>query len=103
MSFGNLSTIQMPSNKRIYLIVHGIVQGVNFRFSTQQKAQSLGLVGWVRNKKDGTVEAVAEGSDEEISKFISWCNTGPKMAKVTKVDITEVASSSKLADFTIEF
>ncbi|NIX15171.1 MAG: acylphosphatase [Candidatus Dadabacteria bacterium] len=93
----------MPSIKRIHLIVHGIVQGVNFRFSTQQKAQSLGLVGWVRNKKDGTVEAVAEGSDEEINKFISWCKTGPKMAKVTKVDITEVASSSKLAEFTIEF
>ncbi|NIP37578.1 MAG: acylphosphatase [Candidatus Dadabacteria bacterium] len=93
----------MPSIKRIHLIVHGIVQGVNFRFSTQQKALSLGLAGWVRNKKDGTVEAVAEGSEEELNEFIGWCNTGPKMAKVTKVDVTEVAASSKLADFTIEF
>ncbi|NIT14259.1 MAG: acylphosphatase [Candidatus Dadabacteria bacterium] len=93
----------MPSIKRIHLIVHGIVQGVNFRYSAQQRALSLGLVGWVRNKKDGTVEAVAQGREDEIGKFIQWCNTGPKMAQVTKVEANEVAPSSKLSDFTIEF
>lgn len=93
----------MPSIKRIHLIVHGIVQGVNFRFSAQQQARSLGLVGWVRNKKDGTVEAVAQGREDALSKFVSWCNTGPQMANVLKVDYKEVAASSKLADFTIEF
>jgi acylphosphatase len=93
----------MPSIKRIHLIVHGIVQGVNFRFSTQQKALSLGLGGWVRNKKDGTVEAVAQGSEEAISEFVKWCSIGPKMANVTRVETKEVTASSKLTDFSIEF
>ena len=92
----------MPSIKRIHIVIYGIVQGVNFRFSTRQEAQRLGLKGWVRNRKDGSVEAVAEGSDDEISKFISWCHTGPQMAKVTNVVIKEVTASSKLGDFTIE-
>lgn len=93
----------MPSIKRIHLIIHGIVQGVNFRFSTRQKALSLGLKGWVRNKKDGSIEAVAEGSEEAISEFVKWCNTGPEMANVTKVQIKEVTASSMLGKFTIEF
>jgi len=93
----------MPSIKRIHLIIHGIVQGVNFRFSTRQKALSLGLKGWVRNKKDGSVEAVAEGSEEAISEFVKWCSIGPEMANVTKVQIKEVTASSMLGKFTIEF
>jgi len=101
--FGNLNDIRMPSIKRIHLIIHGIVQGVNFRFSTQQKAFSLGLKGWVRNKKDGTVEAIAQGSEETIIEFIKWCKTGPKMAKVTRVEIEEVAISNKLGEFSIEY
>lgn len=101
--FGNLNNTVMPSIKRVHLTIHGIVQGVNYRYSAQQKALSLGLLGWVRNKKDGSVEAVAQGSDEAISEFISWCKMGPTMARVSEVQTRDVAVSSKLDDFTIEF
>jgi acylphosphatase len=64
------------------------VQGVFFRSDTRQRAQSLGVVGWVRNNTDGTVEAVFEGDRERVESMVEWCRRGPSGAFVEDVDVT---------------
>lgn len=83
-------------NIRTHLIIEGRVQGVWFRDSTRNEAIRLDLTGWVKNRSDGNVEIVAEGSREKVEIFIEWCHHGPPAARVTKVyEIKE--------DFTGEF
>ncbi len=72
---------------RAHLLISGRVQGVWYRGSTEQQANYLGLTGWVRNCKSGQVEVMVEGADAAIDKLISWCRTGPSMARVTDVQI----------------
>ena len=60
-----------------------------FRKSTFETARKLGIVGFVSNNKDGTVEVFAEGEEEILNQFIEWCKKGPKGAKVEKIDIHE--------------
>ena len=93
----------MPSDKRFHLIIHGNVQGVNFRYSTQQKALELGLTGWVRNLKNGNVEIIAEGPADVMDEFLKWCRVGPRMATVTDVEMEEVAKISNLSEFSIQY
>lgn len=76
---------------RTHLRVTGRVQGVYFRVSTQAEAQRLGLVGWVRNRRDGTVEAVAEGPVEQVEAFLVWVHEGPPAAKVDGVEAATLA------------
>ena len=71
----------------VRLLISGRVQGVWYRASTKQQADDLGLTGWVRNCKSGQVEVIAEGADAAIDKLISWCRTGPSMARVTDVQV----------------
>jgi acylphosphatase len=71
---------------RLRAIVRGIVQGVNFRYYTQQQARRLGLRGYVRNRGDGTVEVVAEGSRRALEELYTWLHSGPPMAEVWEVD-----------------
>lgn len=75
--------------KAYYLRIHGLVQGVFFRKSTFETARKLGIVGFVSNNIDGTVEVFAEGEEEILNQFIEWCRIGPKGAKVVKIDIHE--------------
>jgi acylphosphatase len=70
-----------------HIIVHGKVQGVCFRASTQTKALEFNLTGWVRNLSDGTVEVHAEGSRGSIEKLIKWCQKGPPSAKISSCDL----------------
>jgi acylphosphatase len=72
---------------RVRLKIAGRVQGVYYRASTVQRAQSLGLTGWVMNCSDGSVEAVAEGVKAQIEELIAWCHQGPDGARVTHVDV----------------
>ena len=71
----------------VNIIVHGEVQGVSFRVSTQTKASELSIKGWVRNLPNDTVEVHAEGDRENLGKFIKWCQKGPPYAKVSKCDL----------------
>jgi acylphosphatase len=64
------------------------VQGVFFRSDARQRAESLGLAGWVRNNTDGTVEAVFEGDRERVESMVEWCRRGPSGALVDDVDVT---------------
>ena len=71
--------------RRTRVLVSGRVQGVSFRDSTREKAQELGLSGWVRNLSDGSVEAVFEGEGDRVEEMLSWCKEGPPSASVQRV------------------
>ena len=80
-----------------HLRVYGHVQGVFFRESMFHKAQQLGITGWVRNCRDGSVEAMIQGAPEAVSAMIEWARTGPELARVEGVEIS--AGSGEYADF----
>jgi len=67
--------------------VHGLVQGVFFRDSCRKEAQKAGVAGWVRNRPDGTVEALFEGSDDDVQRMLDWVRHGPTYAEVERVDV----------------
>ncbi|HEV8601536.1 MAG TPA: acylphosphatase [Patescibacteria group bacterium] len=69
--------------------IHGDVHGVGYRFSAQAKARELDLVGFVRNEPDKTVYIEAEGEEENLKKFMEWCNEGPLYAKIKKIESSE--------------
>ena len=71
------------------VVVHGQVQGVFFRDSTERKARSRGVAGWVRNRSDGTVEAVFEGDPEAVESMVGFARSGPSRAEVRRVDVEE--------------
>jgi acylphosphatase len=71
------------------LRITGRVQGVAFRASTVTTARVLGLAGWVANRADGSVEAVAEGNEAGMATFIRWCHHGPPAARVDYVEVTD--------------
>jgi acylphosphatase len=66
--------------------VTGRVQGVGFRDALRAEALRLGVTGWVRNRVDGTVEAVLQGDDETIARVIAWARRGPPLARVTALE-----------------
>jgi acylphosphatase len=70
---------------RVRIRIEGVVQGVYYRYSAQQKANALGVNGWVRNRVDGSVECLAEGMREAVEALIQWCHQGPAGARVDKV------------------
>ncbi|HEY9748908.1 MAG TPA: acylphosphatase [Allocoleopsis sp.] len=75
------------SPNRVHVLVSGHVQGVGYRLSTCQAAETLGINGWVKNLPDGRVEAVFEGSPELLEEMIRWCHKGPQMAIVQEVKV----------------
>ncbi|MEM1942781.1 MAG: acylphosphatase [Candidatus Caldarchaeum sp.] len=81
--------------------VYGRVQGVWFRSSMKEKADELGLDGWVRNLDDGSVEAVIAGDEEKVNKLVEWCRVGPPLAKVEKVMVEKIAEPPDLRGFSI--
>jgi acylphosphatase len=77
------------------------VQGVFFRDSTRQKAEELGLAGWVRNMPDGHVEALFEGPPEKVEEIVSWCKEGPQRASVENVDADFESAGGDLEGFEV--
>lgn len=73
------------------LTIHGRVQGVGFRASMEAEARRLGIIGWVRNRPDGCVEALVQGPADAVDRIIAWARRGPTFARVTAVDVEEVA------------
>jgi len=78
----------MPKQVRAHAIITGKVQGVFFRMETQCAARNHNVSGWVRNKIDGSVEAVFEGAEADVSATLAWCQEGPPHAMVRNMDIT---------------
>ena len=81
MPGGDVRTVQVR--------IAGRVQGVGYRYWTKRVAGELGLSGWVRNRRDGTVEAVFSGAPDGVAEMLERCRTGPRSAQVTSIDITE--------------
>lgn len=86
---------------RAHLRIHGYVQGVNFRWQAQRQASALGLSGWVRNRPDGSVEAVAQGEEPAVHEFIDWTRRGPAAADVRQVDVEWEPCDASLNSFQI--
>lgn len=89
--------------ERAHLFIEGRVQGVFYRAFTRDIAHSLGLNGWVRNLRDGRVEAIFEGEKGLIEKAIKECYTGPPGARVTNIDIKWEEFKGDLKGFTIRY
>ncbi len=89
------------ANVRARIIVEGRVQGVFFRAHTQEMAELLELKGWVKNRRDGRVEALFEGDQKKVEQMIQWCHRGPPHAKVTSVLITWEEFTGEFKGFSI--
>ena len=79
---------EMNRRVRARIVVCGFVQGVSFRMWTYREATRRGISGWVRNRPDGTVEALLEGSDEAVRELIVWAHSGPPSAEVDEVKVS---------------
>ncbi|ADE13001.1 acylphosphatase [Sideroxydans lithotrophicus] len=77
--------------KTLHLVIHGRVQGVFYRDSMRREAQSLSVSGWVRNRSDGTVEAMVQGEPGAVDALVRWAQRGPVRAQVERVDIEPAA------------
>lgn len=86
---------------RAALRITGKVQGVYYRWATLQEATARGVTGWVRNKPDGSVEAVLEGDERQVKDLIAWCQRGPEAARVDGVDIRWEPYTGEFKDFSI--
>jgi acylphosphatase len=86
---------------QVHVVISGHVQGVWYRAGTRQKAEELGLTGWVKNTANGNVEAVFEGDESAVHEMIAWCRIGPPLAKVTDVKIIQKRVDEEFTGFTV--
>lgn len=88
-------------HQRIVLHIHGRVQGVAFRAHARERAAALGLVGLVRNRRDGSVELMAEGAPEALQAILDWAHRGPPAARVDRVEATHAEGTGGHHGFVI--
>lgn len=89
------TTSDVPARR---LHIRGQVQGVGYRRALQAEARRLGLSGWVRNRRDGSVEALVAGPADALDALLRWAHAGPPAARVTSID-WEAAEVPSLPDF----
>lgn len=85
------------------VVIHGWVQGVYFRAYTRDQALSLGLTGWVRNRRDGTVEAYFEGAKEKVDQMVAWSRRGSPSSQVERVEVSYGPYSGAFDSFQIRY
>lgn len=88
---------------RLQATVHGRVQGVSFRYYTRRRATELGVVGYVRNARDGTVEVVAEGQRAGLDELVAFLRIGPPAAVVTHVELRWVGPTNAFDRFEVRY
>jgi len=86
-----------------HILISGRVQGVWYRASTKNKAEQLGIKGWVKNTTNGEVEAVFQGEEKLVEKMITWCYQGPPLAKVDKISVKKQDNIENYDDFSIKY
>ena len=95
--------VAVEERVRLSAVVHGMVQGVSFRYYTRREASRLGLRGYVRNCSDGTVEVVAEGARRDVEVLYSWLQKGPPMAEVREVEASWSAPEGAWVSFEVRY
>lgn len=96
--------MQEPDTIQCYQVfVSGTVQGVFFRESTRQQAISLGVGGWVRNRRDGRVEVMLCGDNDATDSLLKWLKIGPKLAKVTNIECKKIVKDKCRASLSRPF
>ena len=75
--------------KRMHVVVSGDVQGVGYRYTMRIVAREVGVTGWVRNRRDGSVEAEVEGSDAQVDEVLAWMAEGPPGSQVQSAQVTD--------------
>lgn len=93
----------MENNVRAHVIISGRVQGVFFRVETKRAADGFGVFGWVRNRRDGTVEALFEGDRQGVDAVLDWCNDGPAHGRVTDVKLEWQEYTGEFSQFDITY
>jgi len=93
----------MNQKIRAHVFVRGKVQGVFFRANTRNKAQELGITGWVRNLPDGRVEAIFEGEKQKVEEIIEWTKRGSPIARVEGVEVEFEEYKGEFNDFEIRY
>ena len=81
------------------LVIRGRVQGVGYRDAAVQAAFAVGVLGWVRKRQDGSVEALAQGEPEAVERFVTWCRRGPPSARVVEVALFDAEVDTVLSAF----
>lgn len=89
------------AKQRVHLFITGKVQGVFFRQALKVTATKNGASGWVKNLKDGRVEAVIEGEDLSVSRVVEWCHAGPANARVEDVEIRNEKYQQEFSAFEV--
>lgn len=89
--------------KRVHLNISGDVQGVGFRAWAVGQAQELEITGWVKNREDGTVEVVAEGSQENLEKLIKECHRGPVLSRVKIITVKWSKATNESVSFEVVY
>ncbi|HEV3246719.1 MAG TPA: acylphosphatase [Beijerinckiaceae bacterium] len=87
--------------RTVHVMISGIVQGVGYRAFVERQAISLGLCGWVRNRKDGSVEAIFSGEAASVNAILTACQRGPRLAMVEEVRVTERSVDGELREFDV--
>lgn len=81
--------------KRVHVMVHGMVQGVGYRYTMRMVARDAEVGGWVRNRRDGSVEAEIEGSRAQVDEVLAWMAQGPPGARVDTATVTDAAPTGE--------
>ena len=87
--------------KQIHIVYSGRVQGVGFRYTARETAQRLGLTGWARNCRDGSVEVVVEGSEESLLDFLTTMKAGPLGANIMDADMSWREATEEFDNFSV--
>lgn len=93
----------MNKKARIHITIKGLVQGIFFRASTKEKAQQLGITGWVRNLNSDKVEIVAEGEKKNLEELIEWCKTGSSLVKIEEIKVEWQSYQAEFENFEIRY
>ena len=89
--------------KRVHVFYAGRVQGVGFRITAEETARSLGVVGWVKNLRDGRVELVAEADQATLERFLEEIRSGPMKNFITQVEISWSSATETFGEFEIRY
>ena len=93
----------MDNLVRAHAIITGRVQGVCFRMETCRAVEHLEVTGWVRNKRDGSVEAIFEGETADVKAVLDWCRQGPPRSRVHDINVSWQDYTGEFTDFSVTY